>query len=60
MEASTNHCRIPGQYGYKWPTLEELHEHLFGNPPDKSHDAASDARSCARCFFELKRLGVIK
>lgn len=60
MEASTNHCRIPGTRGYKWPTLGELHQHLFGEVQNKAHDAASDARACARCFFELKRLGVIK
>ncbi len=59
-EVSTDYCQIPGPYGYKWPTLEELYERLFDERPEKSHDAATDARTCARCFFELKRLGVIR
>lgn len=55
MLASTDLCRIPGNYGYKWPTLAELHRHLFDQAPGEAHDAAADARSCARCFFELRR-----
>lgn len=54
MLASTDLCRIPGPYGYKWPTLEERHRHLFAESPRDAHDAAADARSCARCFFELR------
>ena len=30
-EISTEFCEIPGNYGYKWPTLSELHIKLFGN-----------------------------
>jgi DNA polymerase-3 subunit epsilon len=58
MRTSTQHCRLPGRYGFKWPTLEELHECLFHEKPAGSHDALVDARACARCFFELRRLGV--
>jgi len=59
MLASVDLCRLPGNYGYKWPTLEELHQHLFAAPPARAHDAGADARSCARCFFELRRLGLL-
>lgn len=59
MRAATDHCRIPGRYGYKWPTLEELYRHLFDEPLEGSHAAGSDALACARCFFELRRLEVI-
>lgn len=59
MQGSMNHCRLPGKSGYKWPTLTELSQHLFGAPPDSTHGASADARTCARCFFELKRRGVL-
>ena len=29
MKASTDICRLPGPYGYKWPTLTELVQFLF-------------------------------
>lgn len=60
MQASTDYCRLPGRYGYKWPTLDELYVHLFGMGFDGAHDARIDACACACCFFELKNRGVIK
>lgn len=59
-ESSTDYCKIPGSFGYKWPTLHELHFTLFGEGFDEMHRAAADARICAKCFFELKRLGIIE
>ena len=59
MQVSTSYCRIEGRYGYKWPTLEELHRRLFDEAPAAAHSASGDARSCARCFFELKLRKVI-
>ena len=59
MEQSTNYCEIPGQYGYKWPTLAQLHKKLFGSGHEEAHDAGADVAACARCFFELKNLRVI-
>jgi len=56
---STNYCAIPGRYGYKWPTLTELHQKLFGEDFGNAHDAYADAFATARCFFELKRIGVV-
>ncbi|MGB6460463.1 MAG: 3'-5' exonuclease, partial [Candidatus Acidiferrum sp.] len=60
MMNSTQYCRLPGQQGFKWPKLPELHLKLFGRKVAETHDAASDVRTCSKCFFELKRLGVIR
>jgi DNA polymerase III epsilon subunit-like protein len=59
MTESTDLCRIPGPYGYKWPTLSQLHQTLFRSGYEEAHDAGADVAACAKCFFELKRLGVI-
>lgn len=58
-EIATEFCQIPGNYGYKWPTLSELHIKLFGNDFEDAHDALVDVNVCAKCFFELKKKGVI-
>ena len=58
-EESTEFCAIPGNYGYKWPTLSELHTKLFEADIKNAHDAEADVETCAKCFFELKRLGVV-
>lgn len=58
-ELSTDFCKIPGNYGYKWPSLSELHLKLFKNDFEDAHDALVDVQACARCFFELKKKGVI-
>lgn len=60
QRGSTDFCAIPGNYGFKWPTLAELHSRLFGEPHIEAHEAAVDLRACARCFFELRRLKVLR
>jgi DNA polymerase III epsilon subunit-like protein len=59
MVDSTAFCRLPGPYGYKWPTLPELHRVLFQSEYLETHEAGADAAACAKCFFELKRRGVV-
>lgn len=59
MKESTDYCAIPGKFGFKWPKLEELNKKLFGAKFDETHNAAADIRATAKCFWELKRLGVI-
>ena len=54
MLNTTKLCKIPGKYGYKWPTLSELHIFLFGNDFEGAHDALNDVLACAACYFELK------
>ena len=59
MKGTADFCRIPGRFGrYKWPTLDELHRHVFGSPFKGAHNAQADVEACARCFFELKRQGL--
>ncbi len=60
MQSSTNFCKIPDVYGYKYPKLQELYSKLFGGTFDDAHNALADVRATMKCFFELKRLGVIK
>lgn len=62
MKASTDYCELPSRsgYGYKWPNLMELHKKLFGHGFEEAHNAAADISATAKCFWELKKLGVIK
>jgi len=60
MERSTDHCKIPGSYGYKWPSLSELYFILFDRDFEEAHDAVVDVKACAECFFRLKNEGIIK
>lgn len=62
MKSTTNICKIPSPrgFGYKWPKLIELHEHLFGEGFDGAHDALEDVRATGRCFFELIGSGLIE
>jgi DNA polymerase III epsilon subunit-like protein len=60
MRQSAEFCRIPGPYGFKWPTLDELHAKLFGIGVAGAHDAGADVAACAACFFELVKRSVIR
>jgi len=59
-EMSTNFCAIPSVngYGYKWPKLSELHIKLFGMGFGDSHNARADVEATAKCFWEMKKLGL--
>lgn len=59
-ELTTDYCKLPGRYGYKWPTLEELYEKVFSTSLTASHSALGDVKACKDCFFELVNRGVIK
>lgn len=60
MKASTSLCAIPRKNGgFKWPTLVELHEKLFGREFEHAHDALADIRATAKCFWELRHIGRI-
>lgn len=66
-EFATPFCKIPNpnEYyrkmgEYKWPTLTELHNKLFNTGFEGAHDAINDVYALAKCFFEMKRLEVIK
>ena len=59
MHSTTDFCKISGPYGYKWPKLSELHYKLFRTGFEEAHNAAYDITATAKCFWELKRLGII-
>lgn len=59
MQASTNYCKIPGPYGYKWPKLSELHMKLFGVDFEEAHDASADINATEKCFWEMRKIGLI-
>jgi len=60
-DASTDFCALPGGRGgkFKWPTLTELHQKLFGVPFEDAHDAAYDVDATSRCFFGLIKEGIV-
>jgi DNA polymerase III epsilon subunit-like protein len=58
MMGSIHVCNImveqPGRKPYaKWPTLLELHRHLFATTPANLHNAIVDVLVCLRCFLNL-------
>jgi len=59
MQASTNYCKLPGPYGYKWPKLSELHIELFGEDFDEAHDASVDINATEKCFWKMREIGII-
>ncbi len=59
MHSTTDFCKLPGRYGYKWPKLQELHLKLFGEEFEEAHDAAADIDATAKCFWKLKEMGII-
>lgn len=40
---------------FKWPSLSELHIHLFGKDFDGAHDALADVKALAKCYFEMNK-----
>ena len=59
MQSSTQYCQLPGRYGFKWPTLTELHNILFGRDFEDAHDAAGDINATENCFWRLRELRLI-
>lgn len=60
-EETTDWCAIPGGKGgkFKWPTLTELYEKLFGERFAEAHNASADVEATTRAFLEAVRIGVI-
>ena len=59
MQSSTNYCKIPGYYGYKWPKLSELYIKLFGKDFEGAHSAFADIDATEKCFWEMKKRKLI-
>lgn len=61
MNTAEHIMKLPsrGYSLYKSPKLIELYEYLFQEGFDGAHDALSDVRATARCFFELKKTDIV-
>lgn len=59
MRESTQYCDIDGHYGKKWPKLTELHYKIFKEDFEDAHNAATDIKITAKCFWELRRRRVL-
>lgn len=59
MQSTTDICQLPGPYGFKWPSLQELHQFLFKCDFEGAHDASDDVTATAKCFFELKKRNLL-
>lgn len=59
-EASTDVLKLPGKYGYKWPTLAEAYRHYTGLELDGAHDAMVDTEACLVVFRALVETGVVE
>lgn len=59
MKSTTKFCRIPGAYGYKWPTLSELYYAIFETDFDEAHNAKADIEATAKCFWALRAKGIL-
>ena len=57
MKTTTTFCQIPGSFGFKWPTLGELHYAVFEREFENAHNAKADIEATANCYWELKRRG---
>lgn len=55
MRKSTQICKIPGPYGYKWPKLIEAYKH-FVDPAgfEGAHSALADVTACAKVYFAMQ------
>lgn len=59
MKSTIDFCKIPSNYGYKYPKLSELYFKLFGYQVKNSHNAEIDVLHTLKCFKKLKSLGKI-
>lgn len=57
MKSSESVLKLPGKYGYKWPSLAEAHQHFTGEGFEGAHDAMVDVRACARVLWGLEDAG---
>ena len=58
MQKSVEVCRIEklrsdGTVYFKYPTLLELHNHLFKKIPNNAHNSKVDVLICLRCYCKL-------
>ena len=59
MKTTVDICQIKkisrqGKEYNKYPSLLELHKHLFGSEPKNLHNSLVDVMVCFRCFYMIK------
>lgn len=59
MKSSVDYCKIQGYYGYSYPKLQELYTKLFGIKFSDAHNSLADVSTTTKCFWKLRKLGVI-
>jgi DNA polymerase-3 subunit epsilon len=60
MKTATDVMKIPGNYGFKWPKLQEAYEYFTGKPGGGWHDALADTEACVEVFKSLVNAKVIE
>jgi DNA polymerase III alpha subunit (gram-positive type) len=61
MRSAVQICRLPSRgTNWKFPSLQELHRHVFGRGFVGGHNALTDVRATAACFFSLCQNGHFK
>lgn len=53
MRSAVDYCKLPGNYGFKWPKLEELYDICFSEKLENAHDALVDVKATYRIFKKL-------
>ena len=56
MKMGSSVVKIPHRYsrsGWKYPSMQELHEHLFGARFTNAHNAEADMLACNACYQRL-------
>lgn len=58
MISGTAFCKLPGAYGNKWPTLEELYQKLFSKPFPQGVPETQVVAACFRELVKLKQINI--
>lgn len=54
MKSATPILKLPGKYGdFKWPNLQEAHQHFLGRKFEGAHDAMADVRACRDVYYAM-------
>ena len=53
MIAATDIIKLPGPYGYKWPSLQEAYRYFTGQDMVGAHNALADVRACRTVYERI-------
>jgi len=62
MQESTFFCKLAGKggRGYKWPSLNELHQVCFKKGFSPNGNARADVIAASRCFILMMKVGALE